>query len=277
MVDIILCTYNSENTIQECINSILNQSYKDFNLYIFDDKSTDKTVKLIKDFNDKRIKLVISSKNVGTYAGKNFILKNLCKSKYVALHDSDDISLPNRLEYQLNYMILNKIKCTGTAVYEIFEDHIPHTLSEHNILNNERINIYPPKIDKEILPKVINTLQEKYSDYLSLKFCMNGTCMFEKSLLNELGGWDGNTRIAADTDIFLRILGNYEIHNLKTPLYKRRFHKTSLTAAKEYGIKSDIRKEYNLKRLDVAIQSFKGCPPVRDFYYPKSNYTLCVE
>ena len=50
-----------------------------------------------------------------------------------------------------------------------------------------------------------------------------------------------------------------------------------LTAAKEYGIKSNIRKNYNLKRLDVAIQSLKGHPPVRDFYYPKSNYILCVE
>ena len=106
---------------------------------------------------------------------------------------------------------------------------------------------------------------------------MNGTCMFERQLLNELGGWDGNTRIAADTDIFLRILGNHEIHNLKTPLYKRRFHKNSLTAAKEYGIKSNTRKEYNMGRLDVAIQSLKGNSPIRDFFYPKFNYILCVE
>ena len=141
MIDIILCVHNSEKTIQECIKSILNQSYTDFNLYIFDDKSTDKTVELIKSFNDKRIKIIKSPKNVGTYSGKNYILKNLCKSKYVALHDADDISLPNRLEYQLKYMISNKIKCTGTAVEEFFEDHKPHTLSEHNILNDKRINI----------------------------------------------------------------------------------------------------------------------------------------
>ncbi len=274
MIDIILCTYNSEKTINNCVESILNQTYPHFNLYIFDDNSLDNTVNEILKFKDKRITLIKSFTNVGTYAGKNFIYKNFSHSPYVALHDSDDISLPSRLESQLNYMTQNDIKCLGTAVYEFFEDHNPHTLSNHKIFKNERINTYPKIIDQTILFSVINSLESNYNDYLKLKFCMNGTCMFDSKIIKELGGWDGETRIAADTDIFLRILGKYEIHNLEDPLYKRRFHKKSLTAGNDYGIKSAIRKRYNLNRLEVAKNSINNVLTVRDYFYPEFQYKM---
>ena len=162
----------------------------------------------------------------------------------------------------------------GTAVYEFFEDHNPHTLSNHKIFKNERINTYPKIIDQTILFSVINSLESNYNDYLKLKFCMNGTCMFDSKIIKELGGWDGETRIAADTDIFLRILGKYEIHNLEDPLYKRRFHKKSLTAGNDYGIKSAIRKRYNLNRLEVAKNSINNVLTVRDYFYPEFQYKM---
>ena len=76
VIDIILCTYNSSDTISECIDSLLNQTYGFFNLYIFDDCSTDDTIEKIKKYVDKRIILICSNKNIGTYAAKNFVLKN---------------------------------------------------------------------------------------------------------------------------------------------------------------------------------------------------------
>ena len=76
MLDIILCSYNSEDTIKECVDSILNQTFRLFSLYIFDDCSSDRTVEILKTYKDRRVTVISSKKNIGTYAGKNFVLKN---------------------------------------------------------------------------------------------------------------------------------------------------------------------------------------------------------
>ena len=150
-VDIILACKNAELTIEECISSILNQTFNTFNLFVFDDFSSDNTVNKIRSFNDKRITLIKSDKNIGTYASKNFILKKFCKSKYVALHDADDISLPNRIEKQVHELSNNKsIACLGTGIEEFWNsDNVkPHTITHEETNNNSRKNYYPKNITK---------------------------------------------------------------------------------------------------------------------------------
>ena len=272
MLDVILCSYNSEDTIKDCVDSILNQTFRLFHLYIFDDCSTDKTVEILKTYKDRRITVVSSKKNIGTYAGKNFILKNYCKSPFVALHDSDDISDPNRFRRQIKYIVNNDIYCVGTCVKEFWDDPElqPHTVSSATSENNERINTYPEVINKQQLQELGSFLnEEKYEKYLKFKFCMNGTVMFDRKLLQKLGGWDGRTRIAADTDIFIRTLSFSDIHNIQEPLYNRRFHKNSLTASGTCGIKSKVRKDYNMARRLVIESVLNNNPVTRDFYYPK--------
>jgi len=272
MLDVILCSYNSEETIRECVDSILNQTFRMFNLYIFDDCSTDRTIEILKTYRDKRITIISSKKNIGTYAGKNFVLKNYCKSSFVALHDSDDISEPNRFRRQLNYIISSEVQCVGTCVKEFWDDSSlrPHTVSSTTSENNERTNTYPEIIKKNQLEQLSSFLTEgEYDKYLKFKFCMNGTVMFERKLLQAVGGWDGRTRIAADTDIFIRTLFFSDIHNIQDPLYNRRFHKDSLTASDVCGIKSKVRKDYNMARKPVIESVLSDNPVVRDFYYPK--------
>ena len=119
-----------------------------------------------------------------------------------------------------------------------------------------------------------NSLMHNYENYLKLKFCMNGTVVFTKDILDELGGWDSSTRIAADTDIFLRVLAKHKIYNLQEQLYCRVFHKNSLTATKKYGINSQIRKQYNLTRIPTIEQTLLGNIVKRDFAYPDLNYKI---
>ena len=128
-VDIILSCKDAEDTIVPCIDSIINQSFKNINLYVFDDFSTDLTCEKILSFKDKRITLIKASKNIGTYAAKNYVLKNFCNSKYVALHDADDISLPERIDSQVSIFEKDSsISCLGTGVLEFAEsDFSPHT------------------------------------------------------------------------------------------------------------------------------------------------------
>ena len=108
---------------------------------------------------------------------------------------------------------------------------------------------------------------------------MNGTVLFNREVLMFLGGWDGNTRIAADTDMFIRILGAHKIFNLPDVLYNRRFHSKSLTASNNVGINSEKRKKYNLERKSVIERSLMREPVVREFYYPEFGYDIikCAE
>ena len=108
MIDVILTCKNAENYIEECVHSILSQTYKQFNLFIFDDYSEDDTVKKIRSFKDRRLHLVESKTNIGTYAAKNLLLDNFVHSPYVALHDADDVSLPDRFDKQIKKFVCEK-------------------------------------------------------------------------------------------------------------------------------------------------------------------------
>lgn len=101
VVSIVLPVYNSEKYIADSIESILNQTFSDFELIIIDDDSTDDTHRIIELFGDNRIKLI---KNNHDYIQS--LNKGIAKSKgkYIARMDSDDLMLPNRLELQVEYM-----------------------------------------------------------------------------------------------------------------------------------------------------------------------------
>jgi glycosyltransferase involved in cell wall biosynthesis len=272
MLDVILCTYNSENTINKCVDSILNQTFTDFTLHIFDDSSNDSTIELLKKYKDTRLRIIRSPKNVGTYAGKNYILRNFCNHKFIALHDSDDWSEKERFEKQINFMLDKEVVCVGTAVKEFNKNSDSHTVSNNSFVKNTRINTYDYEITNEILLDAKNSLLYDYNNYLKLKFCMNGTIMLTHKILRELGGWDAQTRIAADTDLFLRILSKHSIYNLQEQLYCRTFHNKSLTATKEFGINSDIRQKYNIARLPMIDLAIQGKAVKRHFEYPNLEY-----
>jgi glycosyltransferase involved in cell wall biosynthesis len=99
MISIAMCTYNGERFIKEQLDSILNQTYKNFELIITDDDSSDKTITIIKEYikQDKRIKLYQNNSNLGFI--KNFEKAiSLCSGDYIVLADQDDIWKVNKLE-----------------------------------------------------------------------------------------------------------------------------------------------------------------------------------
>lgn len=276
MIDVLMSAYNAESTIERAVNSVLDQTYQRFNLYVFDDCSTDSTCDILGRISDPRLTVIRSDKNIGTYASKNYMLKNFCTSPYVALHDADDISEPRRLQIQALKMTSRpNLACLGTSVNEILVDSGPHTESENAFSDSERKNIYPPVLRKEDIRHLLNLEDDEvYEKYLKFKFCKNGSVLMRTDVLHQLGGWDGRTRIAADTDLFIRILGLSEIHNLKITLYNRFFHKDSLTASEQYGIGSDIRRKYNLGRREVIKRTLESNPVVRDMWHPEIE--ICV-
>ena len=112
-VSVLLTTYNRADKLREAITSILTQTYKDFELVIADDGSTDNTQEVVESFSDKRI-VYRKYKHCGVYKLRNKALK-ICKGKYIAIHDDDDISLPNRLKVQLKTIERTDADCVYSS------------------------------------------------------------------------------------------------------------------------------------------------------------------
>ena len=109
LVSIISPTYNDEDTIENTINSVLNQSYKNWEMIIVDDCSRDNTGYIVKQKakEDERIKYIKLDKNSGASVARNVALKN-AKGKYIAFLDCDDLWLEDKLKKQVNFMHISR-------------------------------------------------------------------------------------------------------------------------------------------------------------------------
>ena len=118
-VSVVMPAYNAEKYIGEAIDSILNQTFEDFEFIIIDDCSSDRTAEIIKSYTDKRIRFYQNEHNMGVAATLNRGL-DLATGEYIARMDSDDISLPERFEKQVQYMSINPNTAVLGAAIELF-------------------------------------------------------------------------------------------------------------------------------------------------------------
>ena len=107
IISVIMPAYNAEKYVTEAINSILSQTFTDFEFIIINDASTDSTKEIIKSFQDQRIKLINNEQNQGVAKSLNIGIA-AAKGKYIARMDADDISLPERFQVQFDFMEQNK-------------------------------------------------------------------------------------------------------------------------------------------------------------------------
>jgi glycosyltransferase involved in cell wall biosynthesis len=118
LISVILPVYNGEEHLSECIESVLSQTFKDFEFIIVDDASTDNTAQMLKEFakKDKRINIVTHKVNQKQTVAANTACK-YTKGKYIARMDADDIALPNRFMRQVTFLEENtKIGLLGSWV-----------------------------------------------------------------------------------------------------------------------------------------------------------------
>ena len=113
LVSIIMPSYNTAQYIKNSIDSILAHTYKNWELLIVDDCSTDNTDEIVAQFNDSRITYVKNEKNSGAAISRNRALK-MAKGKWIAFLDSDDLWTPDKLEKQLAFMVTNNYHFTYT-------------------------------------------------------------------------------------------------------------------------------------------------------------------
>jgi glycosyltransferase involved in cell wall biosynthesis len=120
LVSVLMPAYNSELYIAEAIQSILNQTYQNIELIIFEDGSSDKTRQEIESFTDPRIIKILSDQNCGVVRARNEMIDR-ASGKYIALMDADDIADPMRLEKQVDILESGQYDLCGSAQWVLDE------------------------------------------------------------------------------------------------------------------------------------------------------------
>ena len=135
-VDVILPNYNKGMYLEEAINSVIAQTYRNWNLYIIDDNSTDNSMQIIDKFlNLKNIKVIKLYKNKGPSFCRNYAMR-ISKAKYISFIDSDDAWLNNKLAKQIYFMENNSLTFTYTDYIPFFENNGEKKFKERTFLKD---------------------------------------------------------------------------------------------------------------------------------------------
>jgi glycosyltransferase involved in cell wall biosynthesis len=198
-ISVLLSVYNGEKYLREAIESILNQTFTDFEFIIVNDGSTDNALEIIKSYDDERIRIINNEQNIGLTKSLNKALKQ-ARGEYIARQDADDISLPNRFEEEMKYLDEHpETALLGTSVY---------------------------LIDKfgEIIGKHIVLAKPSKKDLLKGNQFNHGSTIFKKEIIDKVGGYNELIRYSQDYELWLRIAKQYKVRNLTQVLYKLRLH-----------------------------------------------------
>lgn len=162
LVSIITPCYNSEKFLDECISSVLNQTYQNWEMLIVDDNSSDNSSILINSYSkkDERIKPLYLNDNIGAALARNKAISK-AKGKYLAFLDSDDVWLPKKLEVQTNFMKKNNYSFVFSSYSVISDDeklnyiiNVPETITYKRYLKNTIIGCLTVMLDKQKFKKI---------------------------------------------------------------------------------------------------------------------------
>jgi glycosyltransferase involved in cell wall biosynthesis len=207
-ISVVMSVYNEERYLGEAIDSILNQTFKDFEFIIVNDGSSDKTKSILQAYDDSKIIILDNLKRIGRAAARNKAIK-ISKGEYIAIMDADDISLPERFKKESEYLNNHEnVALVGSSCYVIDEDG--RTLRLNDVLRtNEEIQRRLPRRNC---------------------FC-HGTVMVRKKCLVDVGCYREEFEGAEDYDLYLRLGELFELRNLGDPLYKWRQNPKSFSGA----------------------------------------------
>lgn len=229
LVSVVIPAYNAEAYIAEAIESVLNQTYPNFELIIIDDKSPDQTLMIAKSYEskDSRVKVIENEKNVGVGGNRNRGIAE-AGGEYICWLDSDDISLPDRVEKQVEYLENHPAVGVVGGFITFFDE------------NGVKATRRYAENDKELRAKVFryNPVAQPAS-------------MVRKKCYEIVGLFNPELRVDEDLEMLFRIGEKFEFANLQQVVLKYRQSDTSLTAANlrkmELGALS-LRKKYKKSR-----------------------------
>lgn len=235
-ISVLMSVYNGEEYIRESIDSILKQTYSDFELIIVNDGSTDQTREIIEGYQDKRIKLFNFQENKGVGAALKFGLTQV-NGKYIAKADSDDINHPERLYKQKIYLDNH----SDIALVKTLLEYFPHNEA---VANSQRFNYI-----KNILEKQKNDIvtPEDIEEKLYWYCCIPHTTIMARTEVIKAIGYE-EMRICEDYKLFYQMnKKGFKMATIPEVLVRMRVSEISVTAGAEnqefVSIMHDIKKE----------------------------------
>ena len=273
MVSVIIPVYNSERYISEAVESVLNQTYRNLQVIVINDGSTDGTERALEPYMD-HINYFFQE-NRGVAAARNVGIRS-SRGRYIAFLDSDDIWMPEKLENQVSYMI-------GHPEFKFL-------YSDYVYFNDDNLDV------KDSIPLYKNAKPAGcifHNLVMSSHFLHTSTVLAKREIIEEVGGFDERFRLGEDYELWLRISAIYDIGYVEGVFSGYRRHPGSLTAnnynqevpweirAIEKNLKANPDKARELKpprirrRLSEIYKSFghssfiKGLYEVARYHYRK--------
>lgn len=260
LVSVLMPVYNAEQYIMQTLDSILAQTFTNFEFIIVDDGSSDRSLKILQQYaaEDQRIRLV-SRENRGLSRTLNEML-SLAKGEFIARIDADDIALPNRFAEQVAFLQANpNVVCIGSAYQYIDDDGRP-LMVYHTPQSNDEIQ---------------SGLLTGYADRI-----LHPTIMVRRDTLKAIGGYD-ETVVAEDLDLFLRLGEVGELANLKAMLTKYRIRSKDCISATKHLAYSKSAQEvceraWQRRGIEGVFDSGKE-GPIRPDASRRSQYPFLVK
>jgi glycosyltransferase involved in cell wall biosynthesis len=234
-ISILLPTFNAGNNLFLAVKSILNQSFKNWTLLILDDGSTDNSLEKINNLSDERIKIFKNKINKGISYRLNQGIK-LSSTKYIARMDSDDISFPDRLEKQFNFLEKNKDIDLVASKASFFFD------------NNYQISGFLPykKYHHLIIARPWKSIPMPHPTWM-------GRCMWFKKNLYKIP----QVHLTEDQELLLRTMVDSKFYSLPSVLlaYRRRskFNFYNNLISRFYLLKTQLKYFFKNKKIIFSI------------------------
>jgi len=245
-ISVLMPAYNTEKYIGEAIESILNQTFKDFEFIIIDDCSTDNTWEIIQGYvkKDERIIVLRNKKNSKICKTLNRGI-DIAKGKYIARMDADDWSYPDRFEKQFKFMENNPEVVISGGTMEVCDEKM-------DLLNQRKYNLTDGEIRKKLF---------RYSP-----FC-HATTIYKTKIVKKINGYDEMFYVAQDYDFYFRLGMHGKFGNLKDILYKLRTHPESLSSKK-----TRIQEKFTLMIRKKAVKEYGYKMNLTDRFYFIGQY-----
>ncbi|MCL4735722.1 MAG: glycosyltransferase [Candidatus Omnitrophica bacterium] len=263
LLSVFMPVFNAEAWLSKALESILSQTFTDFELIVVDDGSSDRSVEIIRSFSDSRLRL-IQQDNLGCYPARNRAIQE-ARGAFLANMDADDISLPDRFQAQVDYLReYPEAILVGTASLGCDREDVVR-LPQPMALE------YDPSIG---IPHVLTAGSTLFSSPFTC-----ATILFRKELAKKIGGYDERLCFSADVDFVIRASFHGRIACLPIPLYVFRLLPHAISgagsliqreilaisaAATQRALKGEIREytESEIQRLAELAEQRRSLPSV---------------
>ncbi len=230
-ISVLLPVYNSELYIRDAVDSILNQTFSDFEFIIIDDASTDKSVEILQSYSDPRIQLIVKPKNSGYTDSLNYGL-TIAKGEYIARMDSDDISLPTRFEKQVEVLQKNK----------------------DVVVCGSWISVFGNNMESVIFEAPQNPIEIKLT-FLSYDCIAHPSVMFRKSCMENLE-YQKEFVPAEDYKLWSEVILKHDFYIIQEALLRYRQHENNISKIKaENLVISDLKIKTDLFQKIFGLQN----------------------